>query len=65
MNGCSDCKVFYTENFNSFTNYCRETDMYVSPLQCDCPCKKKLRSIDRLKILLSEICQKLGMNSLD
>lgn len=65
MKGCSDCKIFYTDSFNSFTNYCRETDTYVSPLQSDCPCKKKLKGADKFKILISNICQKLGLNSFD
>lgn len=57
---CKKCKLFYTENFNHFTGYCKETDRYISGIEMDCPCGKKLSVMEKALLRLSHWFDKIN-----
>lgn len=57
---CKKCLLFYTENFNHFTGYCKETDRYVSGIEKDCPCGKKLKLFDKVLLKMENLFNKIN-----
>lgn len=57
---CKKCLLFYTENFNHFTGYYKETDRYVSGIEKDCPCGKKLKLFDKVLLKMENLFNKIN-----
>lgn len=50
---CEKCKVYYTNDFSHFSNYCRQTDRFITMNNFECPAKIPLNHLDRFKIKIN------------
>lgn len=50
---CKECKIYYTKDFSHFSNYCKQTDRFITMNNFNCPVKIPLNRLDRFKIKIN------------
>ena len=57
---CKNCKIFYTDSFNHFTGYCKQTDRFCSGHEKDCPCGQNLTKLEKILLEVKDVFFKIN-----